>query len=122
MDAAQDLLTRFFEAYNKGDWAAISALTTPDIDWPDQIGGGGRVVGHTALEDYWKASSGLVQVELAALAFTPLADGRVRVDLNQSVHNAATGQLWSDHRVVHTYALRDGQVTRMDVEPLNNEA
>ena len=116
MDAPEELLTRFFQAYNQGDWTAISALTTPDVDWPDQISGG-RVIGHDALEVYWKSSSGLVQVELALLALAALPDGRVRADLNQSVHNASTGQLWSDNRVTQTYVLRDGLIARMDVEP-----
>ncbi len=117
MEDAQALLTRFFDAYNRGDWAAFSALVTADIDWPNQTGGG-RLIGQDALKAYWTENSQSIRVELAPVTFTPLPDGRIQVDLNQTVHNANTGQLWSDICVRQTYVLRDGLVARMDVEPL----
>ena len=42
-------------------------------------------------------------------------DGRVAVDIHQMVRDRAGGVL-ADERVVHVWTLRDGLVTRMDVE------
>jgi ketosteroid isomerase-like protein len=117
MDDAQALLTQVFDAYNRGDWRAFAALVTPDIDWPNQTEGG-RVVGLEALEVYCRRNSQLIRVELAVRAFDVQPDGRIAVDLDQTVHNASTGRLWSDSRVRHHYIVRDGRVARMDVEPL----
>ena len=117
MDDAQALLTRVFDAYNSGDWDAFAQLMTPDIDWPNQTEGG-RVVGLEALEAYWRRNRQSIRVELAARAFAAQPDGRIAVDINQTVHNASTGRLWSDSGVRHYYILREGRVARMDVEPL----
>lgn len=117
MDDAQALLTRVFDAYNRSDFVAFAALMTPDIDWPNQIAGG-RVVGLETLDAYMRENSRSIRVELAAAAFAVQPDGRIAVDINQTVHNARTGHLWSDSRVRHYYTLRDGRVARMDTEPL----
>lgn len=117
MDQAQTLLTRLFDAYNLDDWAAFSTLVTPDIDWPNQTGDG-RLIGHDALKSNWQENRRSIRVEWVPVAFTTLPDGRVQVDINQSVYNAATGQLWSDTLVRHAYALRDGLVAQVDVAPL----
>ena len=45
-------------------------------------------------------------------------DGRVRAGVNR-VARGVTGSLWSDNQVRQYYTLHDGQVSRMDVERLN---
>ncbi|WP_419251645.1 nuclear transport factor 2 family protein [Caulobacter sp. ErkDOM-YI] len=117
MIEAEALLTRLFEAYNRRDFSAFAADLCDDIDWPDQTRGG-RLVGHAALRDYWDANSHSIHVEVAPIAFAMQDDGRVRVDINQVVRGV-TGSLWSDIQVRQYYTLRDGQVSRMDVEHFN---
>ncbi|MBC7670677.1 MAG: nuclear transport factor 2 family protein [Gemmatimonadaceae bacterium] len=117
MEDAQALLTRFFDAYNRNDWVAFSTLVTADIDWPNQTGAG-RVIGQDAMEAYWMETSRSIRVELAASAFAVQPDGRIAVDIHQTVHNASTGKLWSDTCVRHYYTFRDGLIARMDTEPL----
>ncbi len=113
MSQAEALLTRLFEAYNRGDFATFSAGLHEDVDWPDQTRGG-RLVGHAALRDYWDTNRQFIQIEVNPLAFVLEDDGRVRVEVNQVVRGL-TGAAWSDIQVRQYYTLREGQVSRMDV-------
>jgi len=117
MIEAEALLTRLFEAFNRHDFPAVAAGLCDDVDWPDQTRGG-RLVGHAAVRDYWDTNSQFIHVEVTPIAFAIEDDGRVRVDINQVVRGA-TGSLWSDIQVRQYYTLRDGQVSRMDIEHLD---
>jgi len=117
MDDAQALLTRLYEAYNRRDFDAFSALLTADINWPDQIQGG-RLVGPDAMRAYWASNDKVITVDAAPVSFDAWPDGRIAVDVNQIVRNL-NGQVWSDTCVRHIFTLRDGKVARMDAEPLD---
>jgi ketosteroid isomerase-like protein len=114
MEDAQALLTRVYDAYNRRDFAAFSALLTPDVDWPDQIQGG-RLIGYDAVEAYWAANDKMIKVDSAPVTFIALPDGRIAVDVNQIVRNLA-GQVWSDSCVRQIFTLRGDKVARMDIE------
>jgi hypothetical protein len=47
-------------------------------------------------------------------AFTALADGRTRVEVDQAARSQ-TDQAWSGQDVRHCYTLRDGLISRMDM-------
>ncbi len=117
MDDAQALLTRLYEAYNRRDFTAFSALLTADVDWPDQVQSG-RLIGHDAIAAYWAANDKVITIDAAPVSFAAQPDGRIAVDVNQIVRNLA-GQVWSDSCVRHVFTLRDGKVARMDAEPLD---
>jgi len=117
MDDAQALLTRLYEAYNRRDLAAFSALLADDVDWPDQIQGG-RLIGLDAVATYWTENDKMITVDAAPVAFATRPDGRVAVDVNQIVRNLA-GQVWSDSCQRQVFTLRDGKVARMDIEFLD---
>lgn len=117
MIEAEALLTRLFEAFNRHDFPAVAAGLCDDVDWPDQTRGG-RLLGHAAVRDYWDSNSQFIHVEVTPIAFAIEDDGRVRVDVNQVVRGA-TGSLWSDIQLRQYYTLRDGQVSRMDIEHLD---
>lgn len=119
MDDAQALLTRLYDAYNRRDFAAASALLTLDVDWPDQLQGG-RIVGREALAAYWTTNDRSIRVDAAPVAFTALPDGRIAVDVNLIVRNPA-GRVWSDSRARQVFTLRDGQVARMEEESPGKE-
>lgn len=116
MEDAHALLTKVYEAYNRRDFDAFSAMLAPDVDWPDQIEGG-RLVGHDALRAYWVRNNRSITVDAAPVSFADLPDGRTAVDVNQIVRNLA-GQVWSDSCVRQIFTLRDGKISRMDIELL----
>jgi ketosteroid isomerase-like protein len=120
MEDAHSLLTKLYEAYNRRDFGAFSALLTPDVDWPDQIEGG-RLLGREALEAYWARNDRSITVDSSPVSFSDLPDGRIAIDVNQIVRNLA-GKIWSDSCVRQIFTFRDGQVSRMDVEFLDKGA
>ena len=117
MEDAHALLTKVYEAYNRRDFDAFFVLLAPDVDWPDQIEGG-RLIGREAVRAYWVRNDRSIKVDSAPVSFADLPDGRIAVDVNQIVRNLA-GQVWSDSCVRQIFTLRDGLVTRMDVELLD---
>ena len=116
MEDAHALLTKVYEAYNRRDFDAFSAMLAPDVDWPDQVEGG-RLIGREAVRAYWTRNDRSITVDSAPVSFADLPDGRIAVDVNQIVRNLA-GQIWSDSCVRQIFTLRDGKITRMDVELL----
>lgn len=117
MEDAHALLAKVYEAYNRRDFDAFSVLLAPDVDWPDQIEGG-RLIGREAVRAYWARNDRSITVDSAPVSFADLPDGRIAVDVNQIVRNLA-GQVWSDSCVRQIFTLRDGKVTRMDIEFLD---
>lgn len=114
MDDAQALLTRFYDIYNRRDFAAFSTFLTPDVDWPDMVEGG-RLIGREALGAYWARNDKSITIDIAVVSITALPDGRIAADINQVVRNLA-GQVWSDTCERHIFTLRDGLVARLDIE------
>lgn len=112
----QAVLAPFYEAYNRRDIAAASHFLTPDVDWPD-MAEGGRLTGPDALAAYWARNDQSIQVELAPYAYGVAPDGRLIADLVLTVHNRR-GQLWSETTVRHLFTLREGLISRMDIQPL----
>ena len=112
------LLERSYQAFNRRDIDAVLAGMTPDVDWPNAWEGGYES-GHGAVRDYWTRQWQELDPEVHPVAMTVEDDGRIRVLVEQTVRpigapasEASTGQ------VVHAYTLRDGLVSRMDVEPV----
>lgn len=114
MDDAQALLTRFYDTYNRRDFAAFSTFLTPDVDWPDMVEGG-RLIGREALGAYWARNDKSITIDIAVVSITALPYGRIAADVNQVVRNLA-GQVWSDTCERHILTLRDGLVARLDIE------
>ena len=108
------LLRRAYAAFNARDVEAALALMRPDVDWPNGMEGG-RVAGRDAVRAYWTRQFGLIDSRVEPEAFATRDDGRVAVDVHQIVRSPG-GDLISDGRVVHVYAIDDGLVARMDIE------
>jgi hypothetical protein len=112
---AEALLRRAYEGFNAREVEAVVALMHPDVDWPNAFEGG-RVRGHDEVRAYWARQFEQIDPTVTPRAFTEREDGRIAVDVHQVVRSP-DGDVLSDGAVVHVYALRDGLVERMDVEP-----
>jgi organic hydroperoxide reductase OsmC/OhrA len=108
------LLRRAYAAFNARDIDAALGLMAPGVDWPNGMEGG-RVAGREAVRAYWTRQFGLIDSHVEPNAFTARDDGRVAVDVHQVVRSL-DGDVISDGRVVHVYAIEDGLVARMDIE------
>lgn len=110
-----DLLCDLYDAFNRRDIDTILRHLAADVDWPNAWEGG-RAIGHDAVRDYWTRQWAAIDPTVEPEAFTARPDGRVAVQVRQTVRDL-DGGLVNEGPVVHVYSLRDGGVARMDVEP-----
>ncbi len=109
------LLEGAYAAFNRRDVDDVLAGMAPDVAWPNAWEGG-TVHGHDEVRDYWERQWRELDPEVRPVSMAVDDDGRVRVVVEQTVRQVgeATGTVG---RVAHVYTLRDGLVTRMEVEP-----
>ena len=114
MDREEEILREAYRAFNDRDIGAALALMHPEVDWPNAWEGG-RVRGREGVEDYWRRQFEEISGQVEPRAFTRQEDGTIAVDVHQVIHDARSGELVSDSRVLHLWRLEDGLVVRMDV-------
>jgi SnoaL-like domain len=90
------------------------AVMHPHVDWPDAWEGG-RVHGRDAVGAYWRRQFESISSRVEPERFAREDDGAIAVGVHQVVHDAGSGRLLSDTRLVHRWRLEDGLATRMDV-------
>ncbi len=114
MPNPEEILQGAYRAFNSGEIDAALELMHPEVDWPNAWEGG-RVLGRSAVRDYWIRQFGSISSDVEPEAFVEEADGKITVDVHQVVREAKTNRLLSDSRVRHCYRLKDGLIVRMDV-------
>jgi ketosteroid isomerase-like protein len=113
-----DRVRELYSAIDARDADGLAALLAPDVDWPEPVHGG-RVVGRDAVRAHWLDQWAVLDLQMRPRRVRELPDGRVEVLVEQVVR-VADGDLLGGATVLHTYALRGGLVTRMDVgDPLD---
>jgi ketosteroid isomerase-like protein len=110
----ETLLRRAYDAFNARDIDGALALMHPDVDWPNGMEGG-REHGHAAVRAYWERQFSMVDSRADPEAFEELPDGRMSVTVHQRGRSLDGEAIW-DERVRHVYEIRDGLVTRMDID------
>ena len=110
----EERLRALYTAFNAREIDTVLAALAEDVDWPNAWEGG-RLHGRAAVRDYWTRQWAAIDGRVEPAGFDTLPDGRVAVDVDQTVRDL-DGALLSEGRVRHVYAFRDGLVTRMDVE------
>jgi hypothetical protein len=113
-DHHEGILRRAYEAFNGRDIDAVTALMSPDVDWPNAWEGG-RVRGHDEVRAYWTRQFAEIDSQVEPVEFEQRDDGAVAVRVHQVVRDR-DGSVISDGYVTHSYRFRDGLVERMDVE------
>jgi hypothetical protein len=119
--AEDELLKATYDAFNARDIEAAIDLMHPGVDWPNAWEGG-RVVGRSAVRDYWTRQFAAISSQVDPEGFTREPDGSIVVDVHQVVRDTETGELLSDSRVRHRYRFEEGLVRRMDVEEARGPA
>jgi hypothetical protein len=107
------LIQDLYAAFNAKDVEAVIAQLDPDVDWPNAWEGG-RLTGHAAVRDYWARQFAEIDPRVEPVAITETADGRVVVDVHQTVRSLE-GETRGDSRVEHVYTIRDGRIVHMEV-------
>jgi len=107
-------LRQAYVAFNAKQIDSVLALLHPDVDWPNALEGG-RLHGHSAVREYWQHQFDAMSPQLEPTGFRELPDGRVAVDVHQTVRDSSGIKL-GEAAVTHVYTFTNGLVTRMDVE------
>ena len=104
-----DQLRELYVAFNARDIDTLLASLADDVDWPNAWEGG-RLRGREVVRAYWTRQWAQIDSRVEPVDFAERPDGRVAVAVDQTIDGNHAG------RVTHVYELRDGLVTRMDVE------
>jgi hypothetical protein len=107
-------LRAVYAAFNARDIDTVLSRMTADVDWPNAWAGG-RVHGHEGVRDYWIRQWMNIDPTVKPLAFSARPDGRLAVEVDQSVLRL-DGTLLSEGRVLHVYTFREELIARMDIE------
>jgi len=106
------LIRDLYVAFNAKDIEAVLAHLDPDVDWPNAWEGG-RVRGHAAVRDYWTRQFAEIDPHVEPLEITTAGE-ETAVTVRQTVRSR-DGEVLAESTVTHTYTIRDGRITRMDV-------
>jgi hypothetical protein len=71
--------------------------------------------GREAVRSYWTRQWAVVDSRVDPVTISTRADGCIAVDVHQFARNLA-GEVLREGPVLHVYNLRNGLVTRMDIE------
>ena len=107
------LLTGAYLAFNARDVDAVLRLMHADVEWPNGMEGG-CLHGHAAVRAYWTRQWAVVDPTVVPERFAHLPDGRVAVDVRQTVRNL-DGVVLADRVVRHVYRFRDGLIEPMQI-------
>src|SRR5262245_61781944 len=107
-------IRELYSAFNARDIEAVLAAMSDDVDWPNAWEGG-RLAGREAVRGYWVRQWAAIDPHVQPLAVTERADGRVAVDVLQTVRSL-DGAILAEGSVVHVYAFSGDLISRMDVE------
>jgi ketosteroid isomerase-like protein len=113
MSAATDLIVRYYDALERRDIEAVLEMTHPRVRFHDFLSGG-EVDGLGDARDFYRRMLFELSPDLDVIAVEELPDGRVRVDMQSSVHSPS-GHLWSDTRQEATYAIADGLIQGIEL-------
>ncbi len=113
VSAEIELLQRVYAAFNRRDIERVLAVMQENVDWPNGMEGG-RVLGKSAVREYWTRQFQVLDPNVQPKGFTREADGRVAVDVHQVVRDKG-GALVVDQMIQHVYEFRDGLIRSMEI-------
>lgn len=109
----QDILTNTYKAFNARDMGAVLSVLHPDVDWSNGMEGG-RVLGRSAVQDYWTRQWQMVDPHVEPQEFVTDDAGRITVTVHQVVRDL-NGTVLIDQTVYHRYRLQGGLVWHMEI-------
>jgi hypothetical protein len=116
MESQLEWFSDLYDAFNRRDASAVLDRMTTDVDWPNGWKGG-RVIGTTAVAEYWAAQWAEISPEVIPLSVESRSDGSLVVNVRQIVRSLE-GELLADSPINHVYIIRNDLIARMDIEEL----
>jgi hypothetical protein len=101
-------------AYNRQDGAALLALLSEDVGWPD---GNARLHGKAELRAYWTRQWAMTRTQDERVEITDLSPDRSVVRIRQVVRALDATKI-SEGSFDHLYRFQGGLIERMDIQNL----
>ena len=114
------LIKDLYTSFNARDIEAVLGCLADDVAWANGMEGG-YVHGREAVRDYWTRQWAIVSPHVEPVGFARAEDGRVVVEVIQSVFDLdgrpLEGQSHGlrDKTVTHIFCMKDGRVVRFDI-------
>jgi hypothetical protein len=121
MDSDIEVLKRMYDCFNAKDMEGVLGSLTDDVAWANGMDGG-HVHGREGVREYWTRQWAIVDPHVEPLSFDTAPDGSVVVEALQSIRDLQGRSLQDqthglrDKTVGHVFHLRDGKVTRFDIQ------
>jgi ketosteroid isomerase-like protein len=121
MDSDVQILERLYDRFNARDIDGVLSALTEDVAWANGMDGG-HEHGHAAVRAYWTRQWAIVSPHVEPVGFHRTEDGAIVAEVLQTIRdlegNPLQGQAHGlkDKTVGHVFRLRDGQVTRFDIQ------
>jgi ketosteroid isomerase-like protein len=121
MDSDIEVLKRMYDCFNAKDMEGVLGSLTDDVAWANGMDGG-HVHGREGVREYWTRQWAIVDPHVEPLSFDTTPDGSVVVEVLQSIRDLQGRPLQDqthglrDKMVRHVFRLRDGKVTRFDIQ------
>ena len=117
---AVPMIQRMYADFNTRNIDGVFAVLDDDVAWANGMDGG-YVHGKEGLREYWTRQWSIVSPHVHPVAFAPSADGRVAVEVIQTVLDLdgkpLEGQTHGlkDKTVTHVFHVVEGRIVRFDI-------
>ncbi len=115
MSAATDLIVRYYDALAHRDLEAVMAVMHPEAAFADFLEGG-QVSGRAAVKAFFQYMFDTLAPDFDLLGLAVQPDGRIRADMQVATHDRS-GHIWSDTRSYALYAVVDGLIHDIELQP-----
>jgi ketosteroid isomerase-like protein len=121
VDKDIETLEHIYDRFNARDIDGVLAALAEDVAWANGMDGG-HVHGLEEVRAYWTRQWAIVSPHVEPVTFHRAADGAIVAEVRQTVYDLdgkpLEGQTHGlkDKTVGHVFRLRDGKVTRFDIQ------
>jgi ketosteroid isomerase-like protein len=116
MENDTELIKHLYEDFNARKVDSILAKLTEDVMWANGMDGG-YVHGHKGLRDYWERQWSSLNPQIKPVSFRKTEEGSIFVDaLFTGQPMEGQTQDFKDMPVGHVFHLKDGLVSRFDIQ------
>lgn len=115
------VIETIYDRFNARDIDGVLAVLADDVVWANGMDGG-YVRGREAIRDYWTRQWSVADPRVEPVGLREAGDGSIVVEVRQSVRDLEGRPLQGqthglrDKTLRHVFHLREGRVTRFDIE------
>lgn len=113
-DLQIELIRKAYTAFNAREADAVLELMLENVRWPNGWEGG-HLQGKPNVKEYWLRQWGEIDPRVDPIGFKTDADGRLHVDVHQTVYDRA-GALLADSTLQHVYRFEGGLIAGMEIQ------